>query len=656
MKFAIPILLVVPALAFGQSKEPTIVKPDDETMATIRAKLEKLQAELPPDSPGAFLDPTVQRQIYADVAIYAKAAEWMIRHGEFYGDKAAGQLLQVLDAGLKRAAEVKANPKQLSWLAVRGKPVARGYWSPLDDSIQPYLLTVPEGYDPVSKSNRLDVVLAGRDGTKTEMKWLHRAETAKPTKLDRLTIEPYGRGNNAYRWAGERDVFDCLEIFREENRFPFDPTRVVLRGFSMGGAGTWHLGLHHPTRFAAISPGAGFTVTKGYAKLPESLPDYVEKCLHIYDAVDYAENSFNVPVVAYSGEKDPQIAAARHIERRLAETNAKPITHIIAPGLEHKQPPDWWKQVDDELVNFLPRPRVEKVDFTTYTPTYGTCQWLDGSIRVAAQTRQYERSNVKARMVDGQPVIDATNVRMLYVELPTAAATGVTINGVHFPKTRSTRLVDNVAILEFRDEKWKEITHEQWADSFHQGRRKGVYHLATNQLVGPIDDAFTSWFAVMGPTGVPMHKTASLYGSESLKRFDREWDKWMRGKLQPLVRQTGHIALFGDPGSNAEIAKLLPQLPITWTDKELIVNGVTYDPKTHVPVLIYPNPADVRHYVVINSGHTFHDADFKGTNALLFPKLGDWAVLKPTPTKDDPCKAEVVAAGLFDENWQFPKK
>ena len=61
-------------------------------------------------------------------------------------------------------------------------------------------------------------------------------------------------------------------------------------------------------------------------------------------------------------------------------------------------------------------------------------------------------------------------------------------------------------------------------------------------------------------------------------------------------------------------------------------------------------------YVVLNSGHTFKEADLKGTNALLYPRLGDWAVIKPTPTEKDPAAYEVVAAGLFDENWQFPKK
>lgn len=74
-----------------------------------------------------------------------------------------------------------------------------------------------------------------------------------------------------------------------------------------------------------------------------------------------------------------------------------------------------------------------------------------------------------------------------------------------------------------------------------------------------------------------------------------------------------------------------------------------------MPVLIYPHPAVKGKYVVLNSGHTFRAADLKGTNALLYPRLGDWAVLKPNPTKADPAAADVVAAGIFDENWQFEK-
>jgi hypothetical protein len=70
-----------------------------------------------------------------------------------------------------------------------------------------------------------------------------------------------------------------------------------------------------------------------------------------------------------------------------------------------------------------------------------------------------------------------------------------------------------------------------------------------------------------------------------------------------------------------------------------------------VPVLIYPSPLNSGRYIVLNSGHTFHAADFKGTNALLYPRLGDYAVLKLTEKEAPP-----AVAGIFDEFWRVPKE
>ncbi len=75
----------------------------------------------------------------------------------------------------------------------------------------------------------------------------------------------------------------------------------------------------------------------------------------------------------------------------------------------------------------------------------------------------------------------------------------------------------------------------------------------------------------------------------------------------------------------------------------------------HVPALIYPSPLQTGRYVVLNSGHTFHAADFRGTNAQLYPRLGDYALLRLAPTNKDPLETEVVTAGLFDDFWQVKK-
>ncbi len=91
---------------------------------------------------------------------------------------------------------------------------------------------------------------------------------------------------------------------------------------------------------------------------------------------------------------------------------------------------------------------------------------------------------------------------------------------------------------------------------------------------------------------------------------------------------------------------MLPNLPLTWTKDELKVDGARYAAADHVALLIQPNPLATGRYVVLNSGHTFGEKELASLNYLLFPRLGDWAVLKV------PCR-EPVSAGFFDEQWRF---
>ena len=73
----------------------------------------------------------------------------------------------------------------------------------------------------------------------------------------------------------------CSRLLRRcAKRYKIDPRRIVLRGFSMGGAGAWHLGLHYPDRWAAVEAGAGFTETKRYAK-QDNLPAYQDPAAHL---------------------------------------------------------------------------------------------------------------------------------------------------------------------------------------------------------------------------------------------------------------------------------------------------------------------------------------------------------------------------------------
>ena len=216
------------------------------------------------------------------------AADWIVRHREFFEPAYAPMdHVEALDLGLRRAEELRQG--KASWLPREGSTVL-GYYSAVDGSVQPYAVTLPKGFDPHSQHRwPLRVDLHGRNAKLNEVSFLHQFE-GKPLKdnFDWVQLDVFGRTNNAYRWAGETDVFEAMAALKR--RVPIDDSRIVLSGFSMGGAGAWHLGMHHPSLWAAVGAGAGFVDTVHHLNLKSPLMPLHQKLIHIYDAQDYARS------------------------------------------------------------------------------------------------------------------------------------------------------------------------------------------------------------------------------------------------------------------------------------------------------------------------------------------------------------------------------
>jgi hypothetical protein len=640
------------------------------------------------------------------IEVFSKAAEWTVRRNEFFQKDSGKQTLSVLDEGLRRANDFPKFRDSLKNVA--GRTLACGYRSRIDESIQPYVVTYPLDYgkDP-KKKWRLDIVLHGRDNTLTEVKMLAGALKRGATKRDQdfVQLEVFGRGNNAYRWAGETDVFEARAAFLELESMlgrgthgeVIDRERTVLRGFSMGGAGTWHIGLHFPTEWCVIGPGAGFTSTHGYIKsLPAKLPDYQEACLHIYDAVDYAENATMVPVVAYAGDKDPQQQAATNIEAKLKPLGIH-MNRLVGTGLAHQFPPEWQRKAQEAYAPFVRRGRdlnPNKVHFVTYTLSYPNCGW----ITVLELEQHYRRSSVDAIVTDRGYDIETNNVLALAVRIhPTLSnrkelSVRIDRQAIHMTRPRIEKdhnfqpaFDSNIHFIKDQGV-WKEGMRQEsvfrgigktWQEILirnHPPRKNCLEH-------GPIDDAFRQSFVCIRGSGKCANPQVQAYTDAAFERFRQEWEIGFRGDL-PIMSEREYLEkmtkgprkvlppgeldlttepsliLFGDPSSNAVIARIMEEgldyLPLKWNAKEIAFGGQIYASASHVPVFIYPNLFWPSHYIVINSGHTFHEPDLKGTNALLYPRLGDFAILKPAPSVKDPVAAEVVRAGLFDEKWQVP--
>ena len=303
------ILLLALAAAVVVAQEPgaKVFPPTPEQKTEIHAKLAELSARI-----AALGAKKTDSQLLADLEIHKKAADYILRFPEeFFGPNYAAETIKALELGIARANELEAGTA--SWTKKTGN-VVRGFVSNIDGSVQPYGLTIPASYDG-ARPMRLDVWLHGTQQQLNEVRFINQQEgphsTSQIAAEDYIQLEPFGRMNHSYRYYGETDVFEAIASVQQ--RYNIDAKRILIRGHSMGGQGAWHLGLQHPGKFAAIESSAGYVDTYTQARnnikplLP--LPPHQVATLHYYDAVDYALNAFNTPIVGYIGETDGNAGA-----------------------------------------------------------------------------------------------------------------------------------------------------------------------------------------------------------------------------------------------------------------------------------------------------------------------------------------------------------
>ncbi len=527
-------------------------------------------------------------------------------------------------------------------------------------------MTLPEGVNPLSGDRwPLHLKLHGRADKMNEVNFIARHEGKPlPEGQDWIQLDVYGRGNNAYRWAGEVDVFEALADVRR--RFRIDDDRVTLHGFSMGGAGAWHLGLHYPAMWSSVGPGAGFVDFYKYQNQTEQRPPWQHATLGIYDALDYAMNAANVPVCTYGGENDAQLMASTSMVEAARQADVD-IKLLVGPGMGHKFHPDSFKEFmafhkeKSEAGRRRGTGRPE-IRFTTRTLKYNKCDW----VTIHEVDKVYSPSTVEAKIHDdGTITIFTKNVAAL--SLDRNVGSRVVIDGDELPcRTAAEGLLPNV-FYQMSSDGWEVLEYED-SRSFSANPDLRKRH----NLQGPIDDAFMDSFLCVVGTGNTTESGKDRWADWTFKRFEHEFDKWMRAKL-PVVTDAdltdeqmhdSNLILFGDADSNSVIKKMMPHLPVTWTEDEIRIGDKTFSRADHRVSLIYPNVLNQMHqrrngtsapfhYVVLNSGHTFHEKDFKASNSWLFPRMGDIAVQKVTRNEDGSYSEEIVWAANFDSQWKL---
>ena len=186
-----------------------------------------------------------------------------------------------------------------------------------------YLLFLPQDYD-ASSDQRWPLILflhgAGERGTNLWLVAKHgppKIDTAQ-TNFPFIVVSPQCPEGKI--WSNDLLLALLDDV---EKKYAVDPHRIYLTGLSMGGFGTWSLGLSHPEKFAAIAPmcGGGELITPLLA--------------------DKAKLT-TLPVWAFHGAKDP-VVPVEESERMVALLKKHGVTEVkftVYPEAQH----DCWTE------------------------------------------------------------------------------------------------------------------------------------------------------------------------------------------------------------------------------------------------------------------------------------------------------------------------
>ena len=606
----------------------------------------------------------------ADVEVFVRAVELALEQNLFYGPKDADAAVRALQIGLQRLDAVAAGTRGLKLLAIgtgakgEGRTLAGGFVSKIDGSVQPYGLVLPELNIETEKSKyRLDVWLHGRGDTNTEIPFLLE-------RLDRMgeyaprgviVLHPFGRHCNAFKFAGEADVYEALA--HVQANLPIDPKRISIRGFSMGGAGCWHLAAHNPAKWFAANPGAGFVDTVKYQGWDKGFPyepqDWGRKLLSWYDVPPWVDNLSNTRVIAYSGEVDKQRAAAETMVQAAKSSPALreldfEITHVIGRDMGHKIDATSATLIDAQLSAWekeaIETPR-RRIRFVTHTLRYHKVDWLS----VEGLGEHWNPASVDATLTDSAEVqIKTQNVTALQLNFTDG---GWPMKSGYLDVVIDGQSIDGPAVIEGMP---VVMSLSKVDDEWLEGELDSSVPRKRPNLQGPIDDAFTSSFLFVLPSRPCRHGVVQRFVDREWEHARNAWRLIMRGEdryvvdteLTPQQIASNHLICFGDFTSNRYLASIASALPITWTDDRIVVGNQKFDPANHAALMIYPNPQAPDRYVVVNSGITFREFANK-TNSRQIAMLPDWAVIDVSQPSDEIFPGRVVAGGFFDESWKL---
>ncbi len=203
--------------------------------------------------------------------------------------------------------------------------IRKAYRSSFDDSLQPYVVYLPEDYD-ASSNYPLFVFLHGSEMTEVS---ITGARILIPDGF--IGLGPLGRGtSNAYTFDDSQvDIAESIDAVVDQ--YSIDEERILVAGFSMGGYGALRSQLETPERYRALALFSGGPDMGAYYAEGRPSPNFLdEQNPAVFQGT---------PIFVHHGEKDlnAPFTLTRDLVSKLQEAGAE-VEFIADPDRGHEGP------------------------------------------------------------------------------------------------------------------------------------------------------------------------------------------------------------------------------------------------------------------------------------------------------------------------------
>ena len=474
-------------------------------------------------------------------------------------------------------------------------------------------------------------------------------------------VGPTNRRPFGFDWEdwGRLDALEVLHI--AQHTMGLDNSRTYLAGHSMGGHGTWQLGVLYPDRFAAIGPSAAWISFATYGGMTP--PVHPTPMQNLFDIAGNTSNTLLMGhnyaqegIYILQGLADDTVppSEAKHMVKYLS-TFHKDFRYHFQPGANH-----WWDVSPEpgaDCVDYRPMYQffahhvlapyasMRHLDFTTTNPGVTA---RDFWLTIEQQLRPMLVSNVNLVFDPGQRLFHGTttNVAAMRLDLRQLLTPDVPVN----LKIDSTQPIEvswpksGILILEKTPSCWNEIS--TMPPTAKNPLRNGPFKLAFNHR----------FMMVYGTHGTPAENRWALEKA----RLDAE-TFWYRGNgsvdivpdsaFHANQNMNRSVILYGNSTTNSAWKSLLSDSPVQVAEGNAMVGAHQYTGTNLACLFLQPRPGSSTACVAAIAGSGLPGMEVTDRLPIFMSGTG-WpdCTLLTTNVLNDGING-VLAAGFFGNDW-----